>query len=104
VLAGSHRYSKHWIGWGEEGELPDVALETEPGDLTVHYGDTMHTTPPPTGAHAGRRVLYYKFAEPKTFEWVPANCHFNDALFRVDAQGRSASRAAAGDTASAYRG
>ena len=104
VLAGSHRYSKHWIDWGGEGDLPDVALETEPGDLTVHYGDAMHTTPPPTGANAGRRVLYYKFAEPKTFEWVPANCHFNDALFRVDAQGRSASRAAAGDTASAYRG
>jgi len=42
VLAGSHRYSKHWIGWGEEGNLPDVALETEPGDLTLHFGDAMH--------------------------------------------------------------
>ena len=48
VLAGSHRYTKHWIAWGQEGDLPAVALETEPGDLTLHYGDTMHTTPPPT--------------------------------------------------------
>ena len=49
VLAGSHRYTKHWCDWGGEGGLPVVAFETEPGDLTVHYGDTMHTTPPPTG-------------------------------------------------------
>jgi hypothetical protein len=102
VLAGSHRYTKHWIAWGEEGDLPAVALETEPGDLTVHYGDTMHTTPPPTAAYAGRRALYYKFAEPKTFAWVPANCHYNDALFRADPEGRVASRAAAGGVVNAY--
>jgi Phytanoyl-CoA dioxygenase (PhyH) len=93
VLAGSHRYTKHWIAWGEEHDLPAVALETEPGDLTVHYGDTMHTTPPPTADGAGRRALYYKFAEPKTFEWIPADCHYNDVLFRSDPEGRAASRA-----------
>ena len=102
VLAGSHRYTKHWIAWGEEGDLPAVALETEPGDLTVHYGDTMHTTPPPTAADAGRRALYYKFAEPKTFDWVPAGCHYNDALFRADSDGRVANRAAAVTNATAY--
>jgi hypothetical protein len=93
LLAGSHRYTKHWIGWGEEGGLPVVALETEPGDLTIHYGDTMHTTPPPTADGAGRRALYYKFAEPKTFEWIPPACHYNDALFRADPDGRVANRA-----------
>jgi len=93
LLAGSHRYTKHWIGWGQEGELPVVALDTEPGDLTIHYGDTMHTTPAPTAAGAGRRALYYKFAEPKTFDWVPAHCHYNDALFRADPEGRIANRA-----------
>jgi hypothetical protein len=93
VLAGSHRYTKHWISWGKEGELPVVALDTEPGDLTIHYGDTMHTTPPPTADGAGRRALYYKFAEPKTFDWVPAHCHYNDALFRADVEGRIANRA-----------
>jgi hypothetical protein len=101
VLAGSHRYTRHWYGWGEEGDLPVVALETEPGDLTLHHGDTMHTTPPPTADGAGRRALYYKFAEPKTFEWIPAGCHYNDALFRADPAGRVASRATTweGDTA-----
>jgi hypothetical protein len=102
VLAGSHRYTKHWIGWGEEGELPAVAFATEPGDLTVHYGDTMHTTPPPIGPDAGRRALYYKFAEPKTFDWIPAGCHYNDALFRADADGRVGTRATTWQEAGAY--
>jgi hypothetical protein len=93
LLAGSHRYTKHWIAWGEEGDLPVVAFDTEPGDLTIHYGDAMHTTPPPTAADAGRRALYYKFAEPKTFDWIPAGCHYNDALFRADVNGRVASNA-----------
>jgi hypothetical protein len=94
LLAGSHRYTKHWYEWGDEEGLPVVALETEPGDLTVHFGDAMHTTPPPTADGAGRRALYFKFAEQKTFEWVPAGCHYNDALFRADASGAVASRAA----------
>jgi hypothetical protein len=89
VLAGSHRYTKHWINWGEESELPAIAFDTAPGDLTIHYGDTMHTTPAPTADGAGRRALYYKFAEPKTFEWIPSGCHYNDALFRPNADGRS---------------
>jgi hypothetical protein len=94
VLAGSHRYTKHWPLWGEEGDVPIVAIETEPGDVTVHDGDTMHTTPPPTGPHAGRRALYVKFAEQKTFDWIPAGCHYNDVQFRRDESGRMASRAA----------
>jgi hypothetical protein len=100
LLAGSHRYAKHWIAWGDEGDLPVVALETQPGDLTVHYGDTMHSTPAPTADDAGRRALYYKFAEPKTFDFVPARCHYNDALFGTDASGRVATRAATWDDAS----
>jgi hypothetical protein len=97
VLAGSHRYAKHWINWGQECDLPAVAFDTRPGDLTIHYGDTMHTTPPPTAEDAGRRALYYKFAEPKTFDWVPAGCHYNDALFRADTQGRVGARATTWD-------
>jgi hypothetical protein len=93
VLAGSHRYTKHWLNLGEEGNLPLVALETEPGDLTLHFGDIMHSTPPPTAPDAGRRALYYKFAEEKTFQWVPAGCHYNDALFHADATGKVSTRA-----------
>lgn len=93
VLAGSHRFTKHWPAWGEEGDVPIVALTTEPGDLTLHFGDTMHTTPPPTADGAGRRALYFKFAGPRTFDWVPAGCHYNDVQFQADATGRIANRA-----------
>jgi ectoine hydroxylase-related dioxygenase (phytanoyl-CoA dioxygenase family) len=102
VLAGSHRYAKHWRKWGDESGLPVVAIETEPGDLTLHFGDTMHTTPPPTADDAGRRALYFKFSEPHTFEWVPAGCHYNDALFRPDPDGRVASRATTWTEPKAY--
>lgn len=102
ILAGSHRYTKHWYAWGATEGLPVVALETEPGDLTLHYGDAMHTTPPPTADGAGRRALYFKFAEPKTFDYIPAGCHYNDALFRADGDGRSANRATTWTTAQAY--
>lgn len=94
VLAGSHRYANHRHQWGEEGNLPVAKLETEPGDLTLHFGDVMHSTPPPTGQAAGRRALYYKFSEEKTFEWVPPGCHYNDALFHADAAGAMSARAA----------
>lgn len=94
ALAGSHRYTNHWLQWGEEGNLPVVRLETEPGDLTLHFGDLMHSTPPPVGRNAGRRALYYKFSEEKTFEWVPPGCHYNDALFHADATGKVSARAA----------
>ena len=97
LLAGSHRYAKHWIAWGEEADLPVVALDTEPGDLTLHDGDTMHSTPAPTSPDAGRRALYYKFAEPKTFEWIPPHCHYNDVLFRPDASGRVPANASTWD-------
>jgi hypothetical protein len=95
LLAGSHRYAKHWIAWGAEGDLPVVALETRPGDLTLHYGDTMHSTPAPTSTDAGRRALYYKFARSKTFAWIPPRCHYNDVLFRRQPDGYMAARASA---------
>lgn len=94
VLAGSHRRTTHWPAWGGEAGLPLVRIETRPGDVTLHFGDTLHSTPPPTAPGAGRRALYYKFAEPKTFAWVPSGCHYNDALFHVEADtGRVATRA-----------
>lgn len=94
VLAGSHRYTKHMLAWGAEANLPLIKIDTEPGDVTLHFGDILHSTPPPTGANAGRRALYYKFSEEKTFEWVPPGCHYNDALFRPDATGKVSAHAA----------
>jgi hypothetical protein len=93
VLAGSHRYTNHPMAWGDEDGKPVVKLVTEPGDVTVHFGDIYHTTPPPTAENAGRRVLYFKFAKPRTFEMIPAGAHYNDVLFKAGAEGRVATRA-----------
>ena len=71
----------------------------------VASGGKCQQTPPKWSKRvpdAGRRALYYKFAEPKTFDWVPAGCHYNDALFRADPEGRVANRAAAGSVSNAY--
>lgn len=93
VLAGSHRATKRPYAWGSETDLPVVAFTTVPGDVTVHFGDTMHSTPPPTAPGAGRRVLYLKFVGRHTLDWVPEGCHYNDALFRPADDGRVAARA-----------
>ena len=41
---------------GTEPYLPVVALQTEPGDLTVHLSCTLHEATAPVSAE--RRVLY----------------------------------------------
>jgi len=40
VLAGSHRYSKHWIAWGEEGDLPGGRVRHRP--RRPHYPLRRH--------------------------------------------------------------
>lgn len=92
-LAGSHRHSNHVLEMGQEDGLPVVALDTAPGDVTLHYGDTLHCTPAPTGARANRKVLYYKFEKPAMFDSIPAGRHYNDLLFSAGNDGRVASRA-----------
>ena len=92
-LAGSHRYSNHVLEMGQEFELPVVGMDTEPGDVTLHFGDVLHCTPAPTSAQANRKVLYYKFEKPEMFESIPAGGHYNDLLFRSGKEGRVAYRA-----------
>ena len=56
VRAGSHR-ALVWPALEQPGlDLPDVALPTEAGDVTVHLSCTLHTAEPPTRAE--RRVMY----------------------------------------------
>ena len=48
-LAGSHRGSSHPLKPEDEASQPVVAIDTQPGDVTVHYGHVLHAAPPPTG-------------------------------------------------------
>src|SRR4030095_5381520 len=79
-LAGSH--ASGW--WPEDpndvGDLPVVRVDTEAGDVTVHYGHVLHRAGPPTGA-GGRRALYATFVQELAFEYVGPGQAINDVLF-----------------------
>ncbi len=86
MIAGSHRGTSRLPRPHEAETLPVVALTTEPGDVTVHFGHTLHAAPPPTDPGArGRRALYLSFVPPLTFEMVGPGQGYNDVLFTRDA-------------------
>jgi hypothetical protein len=85
VLAGSHRGTSRLPGPDQTNGLPVVPLTTEPGDVTVHFGHTLHAAPPPTDrTAAGRRALYLSFVPPLTFEMIGPGQGYNDVLFTRD--------------------
>ena len=80
-LAGSAGASCHRSAL-QEG--PVVALDTAPGDCTLHFGDVLHAAPPPTGRGRGRRALYVSFLPERTFETIPPGKGYNDLLLSRD--------------------
>jgi len=85
MIAGSHLGTSRLPTARDVEGLPVVALDTEPGDVTVHWGHTLHAAPPPADpAAAGRRALYVTFVQPLTFELVGPGQGFNDVLFTRD--------------------
>jgi ectoine hydroxylase-related dioxygenase (phytanoyl-CoA dioxygenase family) len=86
MIPGSHRGASRLPGPREADGLPVAALCTEPGDVTVHFGHTLHSAPPPADLQAsGRRALYLSFVPPLTFEMVGPGQGYNDVLFTRDA-------------------
>jgi hypothetical protein len=82
MIPGSHRGTSRLPGSKETEHLPIAPLWTEPGDVTVHFGHTLHAAPPPTEHRgAGRRALYLTFVPPLTFEMVAPGKGYNDVLF-----------------------
>ncbi len=82
MIPGSHRGTSRLPSAREAERHPVVALTTEPGDVTVHFGHTLHAAPPPEDRHArGRRALYLSFVPPLTFEMVGPGQGYNDVLF-----------------------
>jgi hypothetical protein len=87
-LAGSQRSSCRPIRPGDQTS-PVVAVDTEPGDVTVHDPHVLHAAPPPTGSGSGRRALYASFVRPETTAYVGAGRAYNDVLFEHDTRVRS---------------
>jgi hypothetical protein len=82
MIPGSHRGTSRLPSAREAENHAVVALTTEPGDVTVHFGHTLHAAPPPKDPQAtGRRALYLSFVPPLTFEMVGAGQGYNDVLF-----------------------
>jgi ectoine hydroxylase-related dioxygenase (phytanoyl-CoA dioxygenase family) len=82
MIPGSHRGTSRLPSAREAEAHPVVALSTDPGDVTVHFGHTVHAAPPPEDPRAsGRRALYLSFVPPLTFEMVGPGQGYNDVLF-----------------------
>lgn len=76
-VPGSWRYSCHR---SDLARAPVVAVDTEPGDVTAHFGDVMHAAPPPTGPGPGRRALYLTCMPERAYEAIPAGKSYNDVI------------------------
>ena len=87
-LPGSHRHGGPLGDPWAEG-YPTVAIEADPGDVTLHYGHVLHAAPAPTGRGIGRRALYATATRQETIEFVGAGRGYNDVLFALDGQVRN---------------
>jgi len=80
VMAGSWGKAYHNVAADITPErYPLVAIETQPGDATVHYGCGLHAGPPPTGPDR-RRTLYVQHYNPRAFELIGPYQGYNQII------------------------
>lgn len=80
-LAGSHHHTNRIDEVSRHPEWPVVAVNAEPGDVTVHYSHVLHVAPPPEGVDAHRRTLYVSFNNPAAFDAIPPGKGYNDVVY-----------------------
>jgi len=61
-----------------------VAIDAEPGDVTLHYGHVLHAAPAPTGRGVGRRAMYVTATRADTLAFIGPGHGYNDVLFARD--------------------
>ena len=84
-LAGSHRTTAFHLTPDvlADRAYPTVAITTEPGDVTLHLGDTLHWAPAPRAAGGpGRRALYLSWGNPLQFDVLEPRTGYNDLVLR----------------------
>jgi len=79
VLPGSHRAS-YAFAEPHESVTGTVAVPAGPGDVSLHFGDIMHGTPPPTGSHGPYRVSLLLSFAAKGAHHHRGERHYNDVL------------------------
>jgi hypothetical protein len=80
-LAGSHRHTNVGADIAQHPDWPVVAVDAEPGDVTVHFAHLLHVAPPPTAPDAHRRASYVSFNNPRVLEVIPPGQGYNDVVF-----------------------
>lgn len=86
-LAGSHRHATQALTMDDIAGLPAVAVDAQPGDVTVHFGHVLHAAPPPRSSTAGRKALYVGWHIAEAFDLIGPEQGYNDVLFMA-ADGR----------------
>jgi len=95
VVPGSHGQTLHYDWKDRYPEAPVVAVDTEPGDVTLHIADVMHASPEPTG-QGWRRTMYVTFFPPTLWDHVGPGEASNDLIRREGAKASSLVRPPAG--------
>ena len=80
VVAGSHRASIPLMGLPKALDLPQVWLDTAPGDVTVHLSCTLHMAAPPETIE--RRVAYLGYPLPGLATREASTKHIRDRAGR----------------------
>ncbi len=97
-LAGSHHHATQSLDMSEINGLPTVAVDAQPGDVTVHFGHVMHAAPPPSSPTANRKAVYVGFHVPELFDVIGPGQAYNDVLFtHGDGRVRSVEEASTGN-------
>jgi hypothetical protein len=79
VVPGSHGHAIHYRWQDCLEDVSVVAVDTAPGDVTVHVQDLMHASPEPTGA-GGRRTMYVTYYPATLWDHVGPGEAFNDLV------------------------
>lgn len=86
MLPGSWRYSYPFIDPGDAAAPEGVSLDVEPGDVTLHYSDTMHASCAPVGPGPYRTSLLLAFV-PDVYAHALGKRGYNSPLTkRADGQ------------------
>ena len=94
-LPGSHRHAGP-VGDPVAGGHRVVAIDAEPGDVTIHHQHALHAAPPPVArSGSGRRAVYVGFEREELFRAVDAGRAYNDVLYTADGSVRNVAQVSA---------
>ena len=79
VVPGSHGQTLHFQWQSKFENVPVVAIDTEPGDVTVHIQDLTHSSPKPTGEGL-RRTMYVTHYPPSLWDHIGPGAALNDLV------------------------